>query len=555
MDKRKPSLALVGIGYWGKNLARNFHALGALHTICDVNESLLDQYQSHYPEVEMTSNFRAVLENKEIGQVVVATRANFHYQLSKEALLAGKDVYVEKPLCLDHTEGEELIQIAKEKGRIFMVGHLLQYHPYVVRLKELVAQGQIGKLQYITSNRLNLGIITKEEGSLWAFAPHDISIILSLTGNKLPNQVRSVGGSYLSKGVDDTSLTSMRFEDNVRAHIFVSWLNPFKERKLTVTGSLGILVFDDMRPWGEKLALYRNHVVWQGGNTPVANPCEPEYILVPEAEPLRVECEHFLTCVETRKTPRTDGEEGLRVLKVLESAQLSLNEEGEEHDPREFFLGNLKEKKYVAHPTAVIDEGAVIGEGTHIWHFSHIMKGARVGANCNLGQNVVVSPHSSLGDHVKVQNNVSIYSGVVCENHVFIGPSAVFTNVSNPRAEVSRRDKFERTHVRQGATIGANATIVCGLKLGEYCFVAAGSVITRDVKPYALMIGSPAKHVGWMSRYGEKLDLPLSHEGEEPLMAVCPATGEEYELMKEKLTLKVKTKGKKKDLLPRKVLS
>jgi len=184
----------------------------------------------------------------------------------------------------------------------------------------------------------------------------------------------------------------------------------------------------------------------------------------------------------------------------------------------------MQEKKYFAHETAVIDEGAEIGEGTKIWHFSHIMPGAKIGERCNIGQNVVVSPGVVLGKNVKVQNNVSIYTGVICEDDVFLGPSMVFTNVSNPRSAIVRRDKYEQTLVKKGATIGANATIVCGHTIGEYAFVGAGAVVTKDVPPYALVVGNPARQIGWMSEYGHRLHF------DENGIAVCPESGEKYKL-------------------------
>lgn len=185
---------------------------------------------------------------------------------------------------------------------------------------------------------------------------------------------------------------------------------------------------------------------------------------------------------------------------------------------------------FFAHETAVIDEPCTIGKGTKIWHFTHIMANSELGENCNLGQNVVISPDVKLGNNVKVQNNVSIYTGVHCEDDVFIGPSAVFTNVINPRSAVSRRDQYAITTVRKGASIGANATIICGTELGEYCFIGAGSVVTKDVKPYALMIGNPAKQIGWMSKFGHTLE--FNEEG----IAVCPESKEQYKLSKETLT-------------------
>ncbi len=184
----------------------------------------------------------------------------------------------------------------------------------------------------------------------------------------------------------------------------------------------------------------------------------------------------------------------------------------------------MAERNYFAHETAVIDEGCQIGEDTKIWHFTHVMTGAVIGKKCNLGQNVVVSPGVVLGDNTKVQNNVSVYTGVICEENVFLGPSMVFTNVINPRSAVVRKDQYMKTLVKKGATIGANATIICGVTLGEYSFVGAGAVVNKDVKPYSLVVGNPARHIGWMSEYGHRL-----HFNEEGI-AVCPESGERYQL-------------------------
>ena len=183
-----------------------------------------------------------------------------------------------------------------------------------------------------------------------------------------------------------------------------------------------------------------------------------------------------------------------------------------------------EEKSYYAHPTAIIDEGCSIGKGTKVWHFTHLMSGCVIGENCSFGQNVVVAPDVKLGRNVKVQNNVSIYTGVICEDDVFLGPSMVFTNVMNPRSAVVRKDQYQKTWVRKGASIGANATIICGITIGEYAFVGAGSVVNKDVKPFSLVIGNPARHAGWMSEYGHRLEFNV--EG----MAECPESGQQYEL-------------------------
>lgn len=514
------SLALVGAGYWGRNLARNFHALGALHTLCDRSHDILGSYGTDYARVAKTDSFDAVRADPAVTQVAIAAPAALHHPLAKAALLAGKDVFVEKPLCLDVAEAEELVAIAEQRGRILMVGHLLQYHPCVAEIQRLVRSGELGRLQYVTANRLNLGKIRQEENALWSFAPHDISVILSIVGGGLPNQVRCTGDSYLTPRVADTTLTTMRFHDSIRAHIYVSWLNPFKEQKLTVVGSRGMVVFDDMKPWKEKLVIHRDYLTWSNGRVPTPNKTESEALIVQEQEPLREECAHFLRCCHERSRPRTDAHEGLRVLQVLKAAQASLDKDGDAADPARL---ELPKPDYFAHPTAIIHPNAVVGAGSKVWHFSHVMAGAELGPSCNLGQNVVVSPGVKLGRNVKVQNNVSIYTGTIIEDDVFLGPSCVLTNITNPRSQVNRHALYEQTLIRRGASVGANATIVCGVSLGQYCFVGAGSVVTKDIPDYALVVGAPARFVCWISRHGHRLKSTSCG------VMVCPESGLKYQ--------------------------
>jgi UDP-2-acetamido-3-amino-2,3-dideoxy-glucuronate N-acetyltransferase len=518
------NLALIGAGYWGKNLARNFHSLGALHTLCDPDPAVLASYGDDYAGVNKTSQFDAVLADPAVKCVAIAAPAALHHQLAMRALAADKDVYVEKPLCLSEEEGRELTAQAALRSRILMVGHLLQYHPCIQSLRELIMQGRLGQLYYITSNRLNLGKIRQEENALWSFAPHDVSVILALAGGQLPGEVRCLGGSYLSPGVADTTLTTLQFAGNLRAHIYVSWLNPFKEQKLTVVGSEGMAVFDDTKPWAEKLVLYRDYLSWSDGRNPVPTKAKGVAVPVAEAEPLREECAHFLECCRTRATPRTDGAEGLRVLRVLRAAQASLDKNGE---AVAVSATNAPAKPaFSVHPTAIVEPGAKIGEGTRVWHWVHVCSGAQVGRRCSFGQNVFVGNKVVIGDNCKIQNNVSVYDNVTLEDDVFCGPSMVFTNVYNPRSHVVRKDEYRDTVVRKGVTLGANCTVVCGIEIGEYAFVAAGAVVNRTVKPYALMAGVPARQIGWMSRHGERLELPLQGAGS----AECPATGTRYEL-------------------------
>lgn len=498
-EQYSASVAVVGAGYWGKNLVRNHHTLGSLHTICDAHPENLSTIMQQYPNVRGVSSFATVLNDPEIKAVVLATPATTHFELVREVLLAGKDVFVEKPLALTLAEGAELNYIAQERQRILMVGHLLWYHPVVLKLKELVDSGALGRIQYIYSNRLNLGKLRRDENILWSFAPHDISLILGLVG-EIPNTVQAQGGNYLHQRIADTTVTLLNFTSGVRAHIFVSWLHPFKEQRLVVVGEKQMAVFNDLAPWSEKLLLFPHTVEWQA-NQPIAIKEESVRVDVPQDEPLRAECRHFLECVATRKTPRTDGVEGLRSLEVLSACQTAL----EQNSSVQIGTKPHDEKDYFAHASAIIAQNAKIGSATRIWHFSHILPGSQVGRGCSIGQNVVIGPNVSIGDQCKIQNNVSVYEGVTLEAGVFCGPSMVFTNVFNPRSHISRKHEFRSTLVQTGSTIGANVTVICGVTLGRYSFIGAGSVVTKDVMDYALVVGNPARRIGWMCQCGNKL--------------------------------------------------
>lgn len=511
--KQIPQVAVIGSGYWGKNLVRTFRELGALRWVCDTREEALADVAGRF-EVKTTTRLEEILGDKEVTAVAIAAPAAMHYELTRECLLAGKDVYVEKPMALKVREGRDLADLGRRRERILMVGHILEYHPAILELKRMIREGELGNIQYIYSSRLNLGKLRTEENILWSFAPHDISAILFLL-NEAPKRIATHGGSYLNQRLADTTLTTCEFQSGVMAHIFVSWLHPFKEQKLAIIGGRRMAVFDDTQP-DRKLVLYSHRIDWID-RAPVAQKDDGQVVPLPAHEPLRLECEHFLECLATRRRPRTDGESGVRVLQVLEACEQSLLAQGRPVDLTE---ATSSTPQYQAHSTAVIDEGCKIGEGTVIWHFSHVMSGARVGKKCNFGQNVVISPGVVIGDNVKIQNNVSVYTGVELEDDVFCGPSMVFTNVINPRSHVSRKHEYRRTLVRRGASIGANATVVCGATLGKYCFIGAGAVVTRDVPDYALMTGVPAKQIGWVCNCGNRL--PASPA------PVCSACHREY---------------------------
>lgn len=502
-------IAVIGCGYWGKNLIRNFAQLGVLHAVCDLNPEVCEKTAKDYNV--LAYNLEQTI-NSDVDGIVIATPAVTHFNIASKALNAGKHVFVEKPIALDLEEAKKLQKLALESQRTLMVGHLLQYHPAFLELKHIVTSGELGRLQYIYSNRLNFGKFRNEENILWSFAPHDISMILSLVG-QAPDNVYATGICHLDQKIHDITTTHLTFKNGLQAHIFVSWLHPFKEQKLIVIGERGMAVFDDSFDWDQKLKIYPHKVAWING---LPQPAKADVINIPIAqqEPLQLECMHFLECVEGKHDkPRTDAKEGINVLQVLDAAERSLKS-------NTTINLHKNESRYFAHETAVIDANCEIGQGTKIWHFSHVLGGTKIGANCVIAQNVMLGPDVIVGNRCKIQNNVSLYKGIILEDGVFCGPSAVFTNVHTPRAEIERKDEFRSTYIERGATIGANATIVCGNRLGAYCLIGAGAVVTKDVKPHALMVGCPARQIGWVSHAGEKLGKDL----------ICPREGRVYKI-------------------------
>jgi len=317
----KRNIGLIGVGYWGKNLIRVFNEFGALKTICDLDKKILRQRKKEYPNLTTTADFKEILEDKDIKAIVIATPAATHYKLTKKCLLSGKNVFVEKPLALKIKEGEELVKLTQKKKRILMVGHLLLYHPAIVKLKDLIKKGELGEIRYICSNRLNFGKLRKEENVLWSFAPHDISVIIDIL--KMPERIISIGKSYLQKDISDITLSILEFKKNQAAHIFVSWLNPFKEQKLSIIGSKKMAVFDGVK---NELIIYPHKIKGQKNKNLQALKTEGIKIKLSTKEPLKEEVKHFLNCIKKRKIPNTDGKEGLKVLKILDACQNSLNQ-------------------------------------------------------------------------------------------------------------------------------------------------------------------------------------------------------------------------------------
>lgn len=514
MDKIKSRIAVVGAGYWGKNLVRVFFGLKSLDIICEADEGRLKQIKKDYPNIHATSSYADVLKARDIDAVVIATPSQSHYQMARDALLAGKDVFVEKPLALTSEDGIELIKLAQERKKILMVGHLLEYHPAINKLKRSIGEGKLGKIQYIYSNRLNLGKVRREENILWSFAPHDISAVLLLMG-EVPESVSAYGGNYLHSNIADVTVSNLTFSSGVKGHIFVSWLHPYKEQKLVVVGTKKMALFDDVEE-KDKLLIFNHRINWVGG-VPILEKKNAKRIDFKMEEPLLLECKHFLNCLKTRKNPKTDGRSALKVLRVLQACQESL-ENGGMPVPLD---RRGSSDNYYAHPTSTIEQGCQIGKGTKIWHYSHVVKGARIGKDCTIGQNVFIGSKAVIGNNVKLQNNVSVYDCIKLQDDVFCGPSVVFTNVINPRSHISRKDEFKETVVQKGATLGANSTIICGNNIGAHAFVGAGSVVTKDVLDYALVYGNPAVFKGWICQCGVKINF-------EKKIAICSACRKKY---------------------------
>lgn len=326
-------IAVAGVGGWGKNLARNYsqNPNCRLTALCDLDEKKLRQMQVQCPEAQMTTRFEDLTGDSNLDAIVVATTAPTHYALCKAALLAGKDVYVEKPFTLSVEEAEDLVNIADRGQRVLMVGHLLEYHPVVRKLKALIDSGELGEIYYIYNQRVNLGTVRGDESALWNFAPHDISCVLYLLGQE-PTDVAARGQCYLQKGIEDVVFLTLNFNDRRMAHVHVSWLDPHKIRKMTIVGSRKMAVFDDAEGT-EKLRIYD-----KGATTNADYNSFAEYITLrfgditipylKMGEPLQIECAHFLDCVKDRKRPVSDGLDGLRVIKVLDAAQRSLRQNG-----------------------------------------------------------------------------------------------------------------------------------------------------------------------------------------------------------------------------------
>jgi predicted dehydrogenase len=322
-------VGVVGLGYWGPNLARNFDRLpeSELCCICDSSEAALERWSEQFPDARRSTSLEEMLEDPSIDAVAVATHVPSHPDLAVQALEAGKHCFVEKPLAQSVQEAERVLAAAEASGRTLMVGHLLEYHPGLETLKEIADSGDLGDIHYIYSNRLNLGVLRRDENALWSLGAHDVSVVLRLAGDEEPSEINAVGESYMRTGIEDVVFAYLRFPSGLSAHLHLSWLDPHKERRFTVVGSKRMATFDDMelerkvtvydKGFDEDFSSYGEYIARSGGTW------SPQ---ISNEEPLRIECKHFIECVRTGARPRSDGQSGLRVVRVLEALQRSLEE-------------------------------------------------------------------------------------------------------------------------------------------------------------------------------------------------------------------------------------
>lgn len=515
---------VVGAGKWGKNHIRTLAELGVLKGVVESNSVVVKELKEIYPDVLFFSS----LDEKgamSFDAYTVVVPAEYHFEVAKQLIMKGKHVLVEKPITLSSKEARQLDQLAKVNHVILMTGHLLLFHSAFRKIKEIIESGRLGKLQYIYSNRLNLGTVRTEENSLWSFAPHDISLFQYLIGD-VPIEVQSNGGAFLQPHIHDTTMTVLTYPNNVVGHIFVSWLHPFKEHRFVVIGSKGMVSYEDSSP-NKELKFYEKGIDWVNGQ-PIKREGPTEVFSFESSAPLKDEMNHFIGAIKGDvENNLIDGSKGIEVLEVLEEAEICLNGKCEKASE----ASNSFHEKYFVHRTAVVDKTVLIGEGTKVWNVSNIQKNVRIGKQCILGQNVNVGSNVVIGNRCKIQNNVSVYEGVELEDYVFCGPSMVFTNIMMPRSKYPQASSefYQKTLVKEGASIGANATILCGITLGQHSFIGAGAVVIKDVPDFAMMVGNPARQIGWVSEAGTILE--FDNEG----IAFCEKSEKTYRLDEDKV--------------------
>ncbi|MGB2984895.1 MAG: Gfo/Idh/MocA family oxidoreductase [Phycisphaerae bacterium] len=510
------NVGVIGCGHWGPNHVRVFCELDRCQMIAcaDIKPSRLDHIRQRFPRVRTTTDYHELLRDDRIGAVVIATPTGTHAAITRDALEAGKHVLAEKPLCTASEDARELAALAETTGLVLMVGHVFLFNNGIINLRELISHGELGRVHYLDAVRTNLGPVRGDVNALYDLGTHDISIFNYLLG-ATPVAVSACGSCISQKTIEDVCFVTLKYPDGTLGHIHVSWLNPRKVRTLTVVGQRKMAHWDDVNP-SDTLRLYD-----KGLDEPPYYDSfgEFQYLLrnsdvhipaIRRTEPLHNQAEAFVDWVLTGTPRGPDALDGLNVAKVLEAATRSM-QSGGVMCPVDIEAPTVS--NVFVHPTAIC-ESRDVGEGTRLWAFSHVLDGAAIGCDCNICDHAYVEGGARIGDGVTIKNHVMVWDGVTIEDSVFIGPGVVFTNDRYPRSrrmpEVSqchqrREDWLTSTVVRRGASIGAGAVILPGVAIGRYAGVGAGAVVTRDVPDHRLVVGNPAREVGWMCACGTPL--------------------------------------------------
>jgi predicted dehydrogenase/acetyltransferase-like isoleucine patch superfamily enzyme len=514
----KLNIGVVGGGYWGPNLIRNFSQIPEcnIKICCDLDEQRLQRIRTLFPGIQTTRRLEHVLEDAALDGVAIATPVRTHAEIARQCLEGGKHVLVEKPLAASSLDCLALAQLAEKYRKVLMVGHTFEFAAAVNMAREIIASGELGEIHYISCVRVNLGLFQPDINVIWDLAPHDISILLYIL-QELPTSVSGQGKAHFRKDIEDVAVTTLNFPSGTIAFIHNSWLDPDKIRRITVVGSKKMLVYDDVSQ-NEKLKIYDKgveappyystyaefHFSYRYGD--IYSPRVPDY------EPLRRECEHFLECIRSRRTPQCDGYSGLRIVTILEAANRSLRQGGSQQTiPRDIFFPRTQDNEHhprtgpELHPgknpvhSSKIAADVKLGKKVRLHDFVNLY-GCEIGDYTKIGAFVEIQKGAIIGKCCKISSHTFICTGVTVEDEVFIGHNVTFINDVYPRA--ANKDGRLRTEadwtcvptrVKRGASIGSSATVLCGVAIGENAVVGAGSVVTKDVPANTVVAGNPAR--------------------------------------------------------------
>ncbi len=514
MTAKNPRIGVIGLGRFGRAVAERLLRLDALGAVCDLDATRCAAFAT----ATRHGDALALMAAPDVDAVVLATPVTTRAAMARATLEAGKDLWAPPPLCLAVAELEALVALASRARRVLMID--AGDGPARRAMAQAIDAGELGALQIVEVRRAGFGPFRPDEPVAARLLP-DLATLAGLLG-EAPQRLRAESASVVQAEVPDHVTAHVHFGGGVRAVLTASRVHPTPEDRFVVIGDAGMLVLE-----GAHLTRHTHSIAWREGQ-PAAVPGGAEALHI--ADGLDAAVERFLAAVSGGETAQPDAADALRALRIFESIGRSLDRDRAvptEPAPTEApaIVGAGASDVFV-HPTAVVDGPVEIGAGTKVWHFSKLLGPLHIGERCSLGQNVVIERHVRIGDNVKIQNNVSVYSGVILEDDVFCGPSMVFTNVGTPRSHYPRKGEYAVTRVERGASIGANATVVCGHTLGRYCFVGAGAVVTKDVPPYALVYGNPARVRGWTCFCGLSLSLGVDACGEEE--AECEGCGRRY---------------------------